>query len=366
MYRTDEIPVMEEMNLRSSQQVQAFLLSQGWQPTEWNFKKLPDGTKVKTSPKLTEDSFDSIKGEAGQKIAQLRKIWSRQSDLKRWLETVKPNGRIPTPIGGKAVTHRIRHATVVNVPKADEDVFYGKEMRELFIAPPGRKVIGCDSDSCQLRMLINAMNVRGLYNQEFADALLHGSKEDETDAHSLNKVRVNEVLGEELLNRHHAKTIFYASIFGGGVGRLAAILGVSEAKAAAVKDAFENVLPEMATLKSMLRNELRNQGYLSAIDGRPIYIRSPHMALVSLMQGDEAAAMEMSMCWADAQVRKLGLDAFQLIYYHDEYEYESSEADAPAVAQVLEQGIAWPSKYLGLTVPLTGSADIGNNWAEVH
>ena len=355
---------MEPLPLRSPQKVQEFLLTQGWVPTEWNYKKDEDGNKVRTSPKLTEDSFGSIKGETGQKIAELRKIWSRGSDITRWLNNLRPDGRIPTPFSGKTVTHRLRHSVVVNVP--GNDAFYGEQMRSLFIAPEGYSVVGCDSDSCQLRMLIHEMYAHGLANKEFEDALLYGSKDEGTDAHSINRDKVNIIMGDEVLTRQDAKTVFYASLFGGGVTRIQNILSSSRAVAEEVIVAFQKVLPELPDLKQKLNAQRKQLGYVPAFDGRPLYIRSPHMTLVSLMQGDEAAAMEATLCWQDREFKKRGLDAKQLIYYHDETVVEAPNEQCPAVAQTMEEAIAWPSEFYGLNVPLTGSASIGRNWGEVH
>ena len=131
-------------------------------------------------------------------------------------------------------------------------------------------------------------------------------------------------------------------------------------------DAFNAVLPELPELKKKLNTIRKQRGYVPALDGRPLYIRSPHMTLVSLMQGDEAVAMEMSMCRANDTIHKLGLDAEQLMYYHDEFEWEVSDDHALKVGELLEEAIAWPAKYLNLNVALAGTSKIGNNWAEVH
>lgn len=363
-YRTDRIHDHEPLNLRNPQQVQEFLLTQGWVPTEWNYKKNAEGKKVRTSPKLTEDSFGSIKGETGQVIARLRQIWSRASDIERWLKNLRPDGRVPTPFSGKTVTHRLRHNIVVNVPGLD--AFYGPQVRSLFIAPEGYKVVGCDSDSCQLRMLIHEMYNHGLNNKEFEHALLYGSKEDGTDAHSINKDKVNIIMGDEVLSRQDAKTVFYATIFGGGAPRIMSILGSSRAVAQAVIDAFNNVLPELPDLKNILNSIRRDKGYVPALDGRPLYIRSPHMTLVSLMQGDEAVAMEYSMCWLDREIKRRGFDAHQLIYYHDEIQMEARSDQADQVGKTMEEAIAWPGDILGLNVPLTGSYSKGESWADSH
>lgn len=356
---------MEAFNLRSPAQVQEFLLSQGWRPVEWNYKKV-DGKKVRTSPRLTEESFASIEGESGQMIARIRQLNSRLDFMRGLLRNVREDGRIPTPYHGKAVTHRLRHAVVVNVPSPEPDKFYGWECREVFIAEEGKVLVGCDSDGCQIRMLIHELEARGIGNEEFKRGELFGRKEDGTDTHSRNAVAVNRIVGEEVLTRTHAKNVFYGTIFGGGIPRIAALIGCSDPLAKRVRESFFEVLPELPELKQYLQAELRRDGYVRGIDGRPIYIRSPHMVTVSLMQGDEAIAMEMSMVYADKLIHGRGLDAHQLIYYHDELDWEASQIGAEEVGQCLEKAIAWPSSYLGLNIELTGSASIGDTWAEIH
>lgn len=365
-FRNDKIWVMEDFNLNNASQVQQFLLSQGWVPTEWNYKKQEDGSKVRGSPKLTEDSFDSIKGDTGRLVAEYRKITARIYFFTGLLRDVREDGTISPRIGGKAVTHRIRHAGVVNVPRADPDVFFGKQCREVFIARPGHVVVGCDSDGCQIRMLIHEMYARGLGNDDFTQGELYGDKTEGTDTHSRNRDAINSILGHEFISRSQAKSIFYATIFGGGVNRIASVVGCGNEQAREVQNAFYRTLPQLPELKRKLVEEWKEKGYLSAVDGRPLYIRSPHMCLVTLVQGDEAAAMEMSMCYADKLISERKLDAHQLIYYHDEIEYEATYEDAPYVAKCMEAAIEWPSKYLSLKIPLTGSAVIGRNWAEVH
>jgi len=89
--------------------VKQYLLSIGWQPTQWNYKKDKDGKVMKdddgnfivSSPKLTEDSFDSIKGDLGEKIARYntlvhrrRTIKNESDDSKGWLNQLRDDGRI--------------------------------------------------------------------------------------------------------------------------------------------------------------------------------------------------------------------------------------------------------------------------------
>ena len=67
-----------------------------------------------------------------------------------WIKEVDSNGRvhgscflIGTPTG------RSTHKGIVNVPGGD--ALYGTEIRKLFIAQPGHKLIGADSSGNQMR-----------------------------------------------------------------------------------------------------------------------------------------------------------------------------------------------------------------------
>jgi DNA polymerase I len=161
-------------DLNSDKQVKEWLLSIGWKPTEWNISPT---TGARTSPKLTEDSFDSLPGDTGVLLKE-RVTWRhRRSQIQGWLDAVRPDGCIgagANPLG--TPTGRMRHRRVVNVPKAADFVPFGKEMRSLFRARPGRKFIGHDASGLELRMLAHYMN-----DPEFTEQVLHG------DIHSYNQ-----------------------------------------------------------------------------------------------------------------------------------------------------------------------------------
>lgn len=155
------------INLNSDKQVKDYLLSQGWQPTQWNYKKdgkrvLYDenGEKIKTSPKLTEDSFDSVEGDIPKLVARRSVLLHRRGTIsnikdpenKGWLSNIRADGRIEACAVPQACnTGRFRHSVVVNVPKASPKVPYGTEMRSLFKASPGYVMVGVDAKALEAR-----------------------------------------------------------------------------------------------------------------------------------------------------------------------------------------------------------------------
>lgn len=163
-----------ETDLNSDKQVKEWLFTLGWKPTEWN--KSPT-TGERTSPKLTEDSFKSLPEDVGESLKQ-RVTWRhRRSQIQGWIDQVRPDHCLPAganPLGTN--TGRMRHRCVVNVPKAADFVPFGKEMRSLFTARPGRCIVGHDASGLELRMLAHYMN-----DKEFTEQVLDG------DIHSFNQ-----------------------------------------------------------------------------------------------------------------------------------------------------------------------------------
>jgi hypothetical protein len=76
------------LNLASSDDVKLFLFRHGWQPTEYNYKMDPETReRIKTSPKITEDSLEFLGGDGKLYIEYLTNA-SRYGILKTWLENL--------------------------------------------------------------------------------------------------------------------------------------------------------------------------------------------------------------------------------------------------------------------------------------
>jgi len=83
-----------EPNLGSDKQLKELLFWLGWKPTEWNYKKTKGGRKVydpitkepvKSSAKLTEESYDSLTAGVGPDIATYLKAGHRASQIRGWI-----------------------------------------------------------------------------------------------------------------------------------------------------------------------------------------------------------------------------------------------------------------------------------------
>ena len=256
-----------------------FLLKQGWKPTQWTFKKDRDGKvlrddknkPINNSPKLTEDSYESIKGEIGNKISRWATLTHRRNtlsnpkdDTKGWQNVVRPDGRlvcIPDTLG--AATGRMTHKNLVNVPGVKS--LFGKEMREVFIADKGNMLVGADAAGAQLRLLAAAME-----DEEYVELVVDGSEEDDngrfigTDVHTQNGLAAGlinpadvdwlrnnssehpeyHIYHDRFVGRRGAsKNFIYGLLFGAGDAKMGILVNGGAAEGKRLKESGPNIVP---------------------------------------------------------------------------------------------------------------------------
>lgn len=359
---------LRPVSLDSNKETKDYLLSQGWQPQEWNY----DTEGNKTSPKLSKtDTFEGVDGKLGKLIAKRVQCRHRLSQVQGLAEMVSDQERIPSVVTGITTTARARHAGIVNIPGAG--AFFGRWMRQIFVAPEGRVLIGCDSAGNQIRQLAARMG-----DEEFTNAVLFGTQEDGTDMHSVNQRRAN------LPTRTLAKNFIYGFLFGAGDAKLGKIVGGTKEDGAKYRAQFLAEMPQLAALLDRLRKQFRAtarrrisawgtaeffDGHITGLDGRRIDVPSEHMLLVYLLQSDEAIHMATAYCMMNVTLDrkfKRGVDFDVHIWYHDEYVVSARPEVADEVAKVMEDAIAKAGEYLGIPVPHEGDAKIGANWYDVH
>jgi DNA polymerase-1 len=334
--------------------VKEFLYEKGWEPLEHNYKKLPNGRFIPQSPKLCSKSLLKL-GDVGQLVDEYYTTRSRYSILAGWLSDLDDQGRlhgscftIGTP------TARARHSGIVNVPSPNAT--WGKEMRQLFITEPGRKIVGSDSSGNQMRALCHYLD-----NEDFTNEVING------DVHQRNA----DILG---VSRPKAKPFLYAFLFGGGAGKLGLILsGVRDAKLGAkMKETFIAGTPGLGALTAKVESVLgvtsakdAKMGYLPAIDGRKIYTDSNHKALNYLLQSCEAVTCKAAVAYMMRKFKEENLDVKPLIFYHDEVQLDASEKDAKRVAEIAAEAFREAPKQYGVMI-MDGESLIGDNWYDTH
>lgn len=361
-YRTDIIVKTAPINLGSVKQVKDYLLSIGWVPTEWNYKKDPNtgkpirdmmGQKVRTSPKLTLDSLESCTwpeghADTGASVVRRLMLSHRRGILEGWLRDVRPDGHISAeaiPMG--TPTARMVHRKVVNVPGKKRAL--GPELRSCFTTVPGYKRVGIDLVSCQVYALAHYMD-----DDKYRKAVLEG------DPH----VYVQEMA--KLPTREDGKKLHYTTLFGGGEDRISADLGISRVEAKYVIKTFFKNLPALPILKDQLKKEWKQKGYITGIDGRAIWVRAEHMLVNYACQSLEAIVVKnfiniLTELCDDSMVQYMLVTTM-----HDECQFLVREPDIDRFKSLAHHTIGEVNNKFKLRCPQDLEIKVGENWSECH
>lgn len=342
-----------KLDINSIKQIKDYFLDNGWIPTEYNFSKK---TGQPTSPKLTEDSYGTITGGMGPQIKERLTLCHRRNQIQGWLDRLRPDSRLTAGANTLGTpTGRMRHNNVVNVPKAADYVPYGIQMRSLFCVPKGYKLVGCDAEQLELRLLAHYMG-----DQNYIQEILHG------DIHTYNQTLAG------LSTRDAAKTFIYAFIYGAGDEKLGAIVEGTGQEGTRLRKTFLDGLPELKRLITRVKRA-SNKGWLKGLDGRKLWLRrgdngeiQKHKALNLYIQGAGAVIMKKAMVILDELILQDRLDAKKVLDMHDEFQFEVLERDAERVAELCERAIVLSGESFNLKIPMAGQSKIGNNWAETH
>lgn len=365
------------IDLGSAAEVKDWMLSQGWEPAEWNLDD--DGNQ--RSPKMPKDGeFPGVEGKEGKLYVKRAKAVHRKSNIEGWLKRVREDGRLESRVTGLADTRRAKHGNIANVPNAE--AFFGKQMRRGFIAQEGWTLVSADAASCQDRMMANRAG-----DAEFTKMLLEGDKDKGTDSHTLAMVGINEVLRRFKLNpisRGKAKNFNFGWTFGASDAKLGKMCGGSKEVGSQIREALRQVFPAKAALIDKITAEWRKNakrrmnrwnkmeyydGWIAGLDGAPIFIKSEHAVLVYAVQSDEAVYMSAAYNFTHRYLEqrfKWGVDYNIVCFYHDEVSVECRDEIKEEVAKLIEKAFTAASNYFKLDVPQIGTAAIGHNWLEVH
>jgi len=340
-----------EFNLGSRQQIAARLIRAGWKPKKFTEK----GSII-----VDEDVLEHVKGipEAelikeymlvNKRAAQLNGQKKANGTGGGWLSHLQRDGRIHGNVNScGAVTGRMTHSSpnMAQVPAVYSP--YGEECRELFIAPKGYVVVGCDASGLELRMLAHYMN-----DPTYTDTILNG------DIHTANQ----EAAG--LPTRDNAKTFIYGFLYGAGDAKVGEIVGKGAKAGKQLKAKFLENTPALKDLREKVL-KASERGFLKGLDGRKLWVRSPHAALNVLLQGAGAIVMKKALELVVQYAEEKELDFKMVINCHDEWQAEVKEDQAEMFGELSVKAIIDAGEYYNFRCPLDGEYKIGKSWKDTH
>lgn len=378
------------------------------------------GQALVSSPKIGEKDYAQLPKGLGQKIGSYNTTLHRR----RYIENVKDpeekglkskireDGRISCGVNNFGTnTGRSTHRNIVNLPS--ESSMYGKEMRQIIIAPEGKCLIGIDQASAQLQICAFVTN-----NVEYYEAVAKG-KELVDDfrgaeypkiykgesAHCFNARSFQLISHEEWqegiknqdpklihhlsLMRKQAKGPAFASLFGCAPPKLASMLSIPVDEAKLKLAAFLSSMGLDAVqewLKQCAIKYGRGRGfYIPTAFGYWVYCKSPHAAVNYLIQSVEGAVQKVAVNYFERELVKRGLNKYaaKILDMHDEYLVECILGHEKEVSTLMCESYTYagaelhkwykqnPHMYSGegdlaILCDFNGGASIGKNYYECH
>ena len=327
-----------QLNLGSRQQVAHHLMHYGWKPEKFT---------ETGRPKVDESVLEGVDIPEAKVIGRYLMLQKRKSQLDSWLDCFNPfthsiHSRVHT-IG--TVTNRMSSSNpnLQQVTAGNKE--FGADMRSLFTVHPGSVLVGADLSGLELRCLAHYMG-----DPDYTETILTG------DIHIKNQQSAG------LGTRNEAKRFIYAYLYGGGDDLIGKIVGGGKKEGKEIKKSFLDNTPSLAILRERVE-KASSKGYLKAIDGRHIKVRSPHSALNFLLQS--AGSIIAKRAWVIFH-ENCELPYHQLGVIHDEIQIECAPGDADKIGTSIVQAMEATTQYYKLKCPITGEYKIGESWNDTH
>ena len=252
-----------------------------------------------------------------------------------------------------------------NIPIRTET---GRQIREAFVAAPGKLLIAADYSQIELRLAAHMADVPQL-KEAFAEG---------ADIHSRTAV---ELFGEVNRDtRAKAKTVNFAILYGISRWGLASRLEIPADEAQAIISRYFERFPGISDYMQRTLEGARERGYTETLFGRKTWFPrinsknqaersgSERAAINAPIQGTSADIIKRAMARMDTALADAGLsEVLMLLQVHDELVFEAPEALAEAAVPVIRKVMAEAAEpVVNLSVPLEVEAGIGRSWGAAH
>lgn len=407
------------------EKVKLYMLGLGWDTDEWTFEKdekgglvraeisgvakwpkIPylgkqlkikykAGDKVPMTPKVSDDSLLTLPEGLGDNINLYNAYKHRRNFIqnptkgdKGLLNNIREDGRITCGIMTFGTTAgRASHNNWVNPPSGG--VVFGKEIREIIIAPEGSSLVGIDMPSAHPRLLADFTQ-----NETFIKAVDGLEEDPETgeyigeDFHTVNSVLFKLNTQEEVdearktqrvtlvsklsKGRKKGKGGSYATLYGGSGPKVALTLGLPKEEGEPLKQGFLAGLGLDSLLKEIEQDWKKHSwaggSYITVLGGYHIWCASKHKIINYKALGSEAVVQKVAIILLCRKLQERGLlsKVKQVISMHDETLYEILDEVLPEAKPLIADMYKEAAHYLGLTLDWTSAAKEGSNYYVCH
>ncbi len=341
-------------NPGSRQQIGEKLKELGWKPKDFT----PTG-----HPIVDEAVLEKLNIPEAKIIAEYLMLNKRISQIQSWMEAVGKDGRVHGKvITNGAVTGRATHSSpnLAQIPNTSS--VYGAECRQCWTVDEGNVQVGVDLSGVELRCLSHYMQ-----DAEWQRELLEGDVHwKNTQAFGLVPMgTLKEDIKEHKDARNLSKTLTYSVLYGAGAAKVGSTVGGSSKQGAKLIDNFLNNTPSLKKLKAKV-DKLAARGFVPAIDGRKIWVRSEHAALNSLLQSAGAIIAKQWIVCFTTELKSKKIPYKLLAWVHDEVQLETPTEYGEIVGKIVAEAATTAGERLKFRCPIAAEYRVGKNWYDCH
>ncbi len=331
---------------------------------------LPYGKRTKTGWKTGADVLDKLKDKHPiinhvLEYRELTKLKSTYAD--GLLKVISPDGRIHTSFQMTVTATGRLSSTEPNLQNIPIRKARGAQIRNMFVASPGKVLVDADYSQIELRLLAHISD-----DQTMREAFLSGEDFHSVTASNVFGVPLSEVTP---LLRSRAKAVNFGIVYGISAFSLSQDIGVWPSEAQAYMDAYMAKYHGVRDYMKNIVEKAKEDGYVSTIFGRRrdlpelkssnYNIRSfgERVALNAPIQGTAADIIKLAMVNVYKRLNEEQPDARLILQIHDELIVECSAEQAEKVSTILKEEM---ENAVKLSVPLVSDVNTGRSWAEAH
>lgn len=347
-------PLLVTFNPGSRQQIGQKLIELGWKPKQFT----PTG-----HPIVDESVLSKLDIPEAQLIADYLMLQKRVAQIESWLEAVKDDGRVHGKvITNGAVTGRATHSSPNMAQIPNTSSVYGKECRECWTVEEGNVQVGVDLSGIELRCLSHYMQ-----DPEWQRELLEGDVHwKNTQAFGLVPMGTEKTDSKEHKDaRNLSKTLCYSVLYGAGPAKVGSTVGGGAKEGDKLIKNFMRNTPSLDKLsKKVLK--FAAKGYVPALDGRKVWVRSEHAALNSLLQSAGAIVAKQWLVCMTEELRKQKIPYKLLAWVHDEVQLETTKEYGDIVGKIVTDAATKAGEMLNFRCPVAAEYRVGKNWYDCH
>ena len=341
-------------NPGSRKQIGEKLIELGWKPKQFTETGIPQ---------IDEGILSKIDLPEAKLIAEYLMLQKRIAQIESWIEAVKDDGRVHGKvITNGAVTGRATHSSPNMAQIPNTSSVYGKECRECWTVEEGNVQVGVDLSGIELRCLSHYMQ-----DSEWQRELLEGDVHwKNTQAFGLVPMGTEKTDSKEHKDaRNLSKTLCYSVLYGAGSAKVGSTVGGGAKEGDKLIKNFMRNTPSLDKLsKKVLK--FAAKGYVPALDGRKVWVRSEHAALNSLLQSAGAIVAKQWLVCMTEELRKQKIPYKLLAWVHDEVQLETTKEYGDVVGKIVTEAAKKAGEVLNFRCPIAAEYRVGANWYDCH